>query len=219
VWHIQQEKSTMVARAAWIIGVELSDRRRARAITMIGLMIACQLIVGCVATRQMPLSATRTGVITTGTRAPEFELNNDHGQRVRLSEFRGKWVVLYFYPEDETPSCTMQARDFTRLADEFDRMNAVVIGISPDPPYRHRLFRNDYGLKVILLSDPHAEVMRRYDAWHATTWRHQSVQRVVRSTYLINPQGMIAKLWPQAEPAGHVDRVISVLRDMQRNTR
>jgi len=126
---------------------------------------------------------------------------------VRLRDFRGKWVILYFYPEDDTPSCTVQARQFTALKHNLDQMSAVVIGVSPDPPLRHRLFRGKHDLQIILLSDPAHQVMPLYGAWSEIRLKDRVLGRPVRTTTLVDPGGRIAWQWPIVVAEGHAEEV------------
>jgi len=142
-----------------------------------------------------------------GADAPGFTLANQDDQKVRLSDFVGKWVVLYFYPSDDTPGCTCEATEFTSLLNQFNALDAVVLGVSPDPPQSHRAFREKYGLQIMLLSDGDLAVLRKYGAWvDLPGWRPPQ-GRVVRGTYLIGSDGKIAWHWPDVYPAGHADRV------------
>jgi len=154
-----------------------------------------------------------------GAPAPAFSLFDHEAELRTLGDFEGRWVVLYFYPEAQTPACTLQADDFSRRAESFSALNAVVIGVSPDAPYEHQLFAARHDLNIILLSDPDGTVMRRYGAWRSARWRGQSAQRVHRSTFLINPNGRMAHVWPHVEPIGHADRVLLGLRHVQQASR
>ncbi len=151
--------------------------------------------------------------VKVGDRAPDFILKDEDGKDVRLSEYRGKWVVLYFYPKDNTPGCTVEAKGFTEMRGEFDRLGAVVIGISPDPPESHVRFKRKYGLNVKLLSDPEARVLKTYGAWGKKKMYGKEYEGVIRSTVLIDPEGRIVAVWPKVNPSGHAEEVLSVLRE------
>jgi peroxiredoxin Q/BCP len=142
-----------------------------------------------------------------GTKATEFALLNPKEEVVKLSDFRGKWAVVYFYPADDTPGCTCQATEFTDLLVRFHNLNAVVVGVSPDSPGLHEFFTKKYNLKLTLLSDMKKEAMRAYGAWVETRIGEQKIERVVRSTFLIDPAGVIAWHWPEVIPEGHAERV------------
>jgi len=143
-----------------------------------------------------------------GQAAPDFTLVNHAEQQVSLKDYRGKWLVLYFYPRDDTPGCTCQATEFTRLLTRFHQLDAEVIGVSPDSPASHRHFRQKYGIRLPLLYDRDHQVARMYGAWGPIGRARDSNRgRIVRGTFLINPQGVIAYHWPEVIPQGHAARV------------
>lgn len=142
-----------------------------------------------------------------GSRAPQFTLPDENEQPVSLSDYRGQWVVLYFYPADDTPGCACQATEFTAILQKFHEQDAVVIGVSPDSPESHRLFAEKYDLKIKLLSDVDQKVMQRYGAWVDKQFGDQTHGSVVRSTVLISPDGKVAYHWPEVIPKGHAERV------------
>ena len=143
----------------------------------------------------------------TGSKAPAFTLPDQDGRSVDLAALRGSWVVLYFYPKDDTPGCTTQACEFTDSIKEFDRLDAVVLGCSPDSPASHATFAAKYSLKVRLVSDPEHEVMGRYGAWGEKTSYGRTFQGVIRSTVIIDPRGVVAHHWPTVKAAGHAAAV------------
>ncbi len=130
-----------------------------------------------------------------GTNIKDFKLPDFMGKLHTLGEFSGKWIVLYFYPKDNTSGCTKEAQDFTELIDNFDRLGAVVIGISPDSVESHRGFVEKHGLKVLLLSDASKEVLTEYGAWGKKKVCGKESWGVIRSTFLISPEGKIVKVW------------------------
>ncbi len=136
-------------------------------------------------------------------KAPDFNLadqdNNDHS----LSDYKGKWIVLYFYPKDNSPGCTTEAKNFSDSIDKFKQLNAEVIGISPDSPSSHKKFVQKYDIPVILLSDPKKEVIKKYHAAGFIT---------KRISYLINPQGMIEKKYLSVNPAKHAEEILDDLK-------
>jgi peroxiredoxin Q/BCP len=146
-----------------------------------------------------------------GRPAPPFALQSADDQTVRLADLRGKWVVLYFYPADDTPGCTCQATEFTQLLTDFRDVNAAVVGISTDRPADHRHFREKYAIGLTLLSDADQEVAKAYGAW-APGALGSIGGRTLRQTFLIDPQGNIAKHWPEVIPQGHAERVRDALR-------
>jgi len=149
-----------------------------------------------------------------GKRAPTFALPDENERMVSLDSLRGEWVVLYFYPADDTPGCTCQATEFTSLIKSFRRSNARVYGVSGDTPLVHQMFIAKYGLQIPLLSDPQRTVMREYGAWVDIPEGLLAPGRVIRSTFLINPDGIIAWHWPEVIPQGHAERVMQKLKAM-----
>jgi peroxiredoxin Q/BCP len=143
----------------------------------------------------------------TGSKAPAFALPDQDGRTVTLAALAGSWVVLYFYPKDDTPGCTTEACEFTDSIKEFERVDAVVLGCSPDSPASHAKFAAKYSLKVRLLSDPAHEVMERYGAWGEKSMYGQTTQGVIRSTVIIDPRGVVAHHWPTVKAAGHAAAV------------
>ncbi len=150
-----------------------------------------------------------------GLSAPDFSLTNQDGKPVTLAALRGQWVVLYFYPKDDTPGCTCQATQFNRLQDALKGMNTKVIGVSADSPAIHRLFADKFKLHIDLLSDPDHAVMGLYGAWVDARLGEKKYGRAIRSTILIDPQGVIRYHWPEVIPGGHADRVAEKLAILQ----
>ncbi|KAA0006504.1 MAG: peroxiredoxin, partial [Thermoplasmata archaeon] len=130
-----------------------------------------------------------------------------------LKDFRGKWVVLYFYPKDNTTGCTKEAKDFSQYIEEFEKLNAVVIGISPDSIESHKKFKEKHGLKVILLSDESKETLQKYGVWQLKKMYGRSYYGVVRSTFLIDPDGNIVYEWKRVKVKGHVEDVLKKLKE------
>lgn len=154
-------------------------------------------------------------ILTPGKPAPDFTLPDQDGVPVRLADFRGSWVVLYFYPKDDTPGCTTEACEFTAGMADFAGMGAVVLGCSPDPPARHRKFAAKYGLGVRLLSDEDRAVLRHYGAWGAKTMYGRVTEGVIRSTVLVDPEGRVAHHWPRVKAAGHAGQVKQRLAELR----
>ena len=144
-------------------------------------------------------------------RAPSFELAGDDGATTSLAEYAGSWVVLYFYPKDDTPGCTRQAQAFTAAAAQLASRGATVLGISRDSLERHAKFRAKYDLGIKLLSDPDQKVHQAYGAFGEKKLYGKTVEGVIRSTFLIDPAGQIAKRYSNVKVDGHVD---AVLRDL-----
>ena len=158
-------------------------------------------------------AAERSAII--GQIAPDFSLADQDDQIVRLGDLRGKWLVLYFYPADDTPGCTCQATEFTELLSEFCQMDAQIYGVSTDSIESHRYFIQKYDLKLDLLSDPDHAVMQRYGAWVSSRLGEQEYGRVIRTTLIIDPEGMIRHHWPEVIPVGHAERVRDKLEELQ----
>ena len=150
-------------------------------------------------------------MIAEGQQAPDFELTSDAGETVRLSDLRGKPVVLYFYPKDDTPGCTTQACGIRDAYGEFERAGAVVLGVSPDSVASHVKFRDKYGLPFTLLADPEHEVAELYGAWGEKEFQGKTFIGVLRSTFVIGPDGTVVKAIPGVKPATHADDVLAVL--------
>lgn len=151
-----------------------------------------------------------------GAAAPVFSLPDQDGEAVSLGDLAGKWVVLYFYPKDDTPGCTTEACEFTDSIAEFEGMDADVLGCSPDAPASHRKFIAKHGLKLRLLSDPQHEALAAYGAWGEKKMYGRSTQGVIRSTVIIDPAGRVAAHWPTVKAAGHAAAVRDKLATLRR---
>jgi len=149
-----------------------------------------------------------------GDVAPDFELETDTEGTIRLSDFRGRKVVLYFYPKDNTSGCTAEARDFTALGDEFAEADAVVIGVSPDTVRKHANFRAKHDLGIILAADPEKEVVQTYGVWKEKSMYGRKYMGVERSTFLIDREGRIAKVWRKVRVKGHAREVLEETRKL-----
>ena len=149
-----------------------------------------------------------------GDTAPNFCLNDKNNKKVCLEDFRGKYVILYFYPKDNTPGCTTEAIGFTNISSDFQKLEAVVIGVSPDSPESHAKFAEKKKLKVILLSDEDKKVLKQYGAWGKNKFRGKEYIGVIRSTYLIDSEGKIAHIWPKVSVTGHAEEVKSILTEL-----
>lgn len=148
--------------------------------------------------------------------AINFCLPDEEGNEICLDSYKGKWIVLYFYPRDNTSGCTREAKDFSEHMEEFEKLNAVVIGISPDSPESHRKFKEKHSLKVKLLSDESHEVMEKYGVWQLKKLYGREYYGVVRSTFLISPDGKIVYEWKGVRVKGHVEEVLQKLKEMQK---
>jgi peroxiredoxin Q/BCP len=154
-------------------------------------------------------------MIEIGQRAPAFTLPDQHDQPVQLAKLKGSWVVLYFYPKDDTPGCTVEACDFTAGLAGFARLDARVFGCSPDSPESHRKFIAKHKLKIDLLSDRDHAVMERYGAWGAKKLYGITTVGVIRSTVLIDPDGRVAHHWPSVRAKGHAASVADKLEELR----
>jgi len=149
--------------------------------------------------------------LTAGQIAPDFSLLDDRGQLVRLSNFRGRKVVLYFYPEDDTPACTREACAFRDHFGDIQLHGAVILGVSPDTVEAHRKFKTKYHLNFPLLSDPERKVLKAYDVWQKKTMFGRTYMGVVRSTFIIDEAGRIAKIFTKVKVDGHAAEVLAAL--------
>ncbi|HEY2543742.1 MAG TPA: thioredoxin-dependent thiol peroxidase [Gaiellaceae bacterium] len=150
-------------------------------------------------------------MIAEGTPAPDFTLTSDSGDEVTLSELRGKPVVLYFYPKDDTPGCTTQACGIRDAWGEFERAGAVVLGVSPDSEKSHVKFRDKYNLPFTLLADTDHGVAERYGVWGEKKYMGRAYMGVSRSTFVIGEDGTIKKVFEKVKPDTHADDVLAVL--------
>ncbi|NBI10860.1 thioredoxin-dependent thiol peroxidase [Colidextribacter sp. OB.20] len=147
-----------------------------------------------------------------GTKAPEFTLPDKDGNPVSLTDFAGKKVVLYFYPKDNTPGCTRQACAFAGAYEEFKKINAVVIGVSKDSAASHQKFAEKHGLPFILLSDPELTAIQAYGVWQEKKLYGKVSMGVVRSTFVINENGMIEKVMPKVKPDTNAADILAYLK-------
>ncbi len=150
-----------------------------------------------------------------GDVAPDFTLPRDGGETIRLSDFRGRSLVVYFYPKDDTPGCTTEAIDFTALAGEFEKAGAVVIGISPDPVKKHDKFVAKHDLSIPLAADEERHAIEAYGAWQEKSLYGRRYMGVERSTFLIDPEGRIARVWPKVKVKGHAQEVLAAVRELR----
>jgi peroxiredoxin Q/BCP len=153
-------------------------------------------------------------MVEVGDAAPEFCLPASASREVCLESYRGKWLVLYFYPRDNTSGCTREAVDFTAALPELRELGAEVVGISRDSPASHDKFAEKHSLQVVLLSDQDHEVTEAYGAWALKKMYGKESYGVVRSTFLIDPQGRIARVWRKVRVEGHADIVKKTLGEL-----
>jgi len=150
-------------------------------------------------------------VAVEGSKAPEFDLEADDGRRVKLGDFAGRKLVLYFYPKDDTPGCTTEACDFRDAAPRFRDMDAVILGVSSDSVESHAKFKAKYGLTFPLLSDPDRSVCEAYGVWKKKSLYGRSFFGIERSTFLIDREGVVARAWRKVRAKGHVEDVAAAV--------
>ena len=141
------------------------------------------------------------------TKAPDFKLNNQDGKEVSLKDYRDRWVLVYFYPKDDTPGCTVEAKTMQANMKKFNALNFSVLGISPDGVESHRKFADKYKLKFDLLADAEREVVNLYGVWGKKKFMGREYMGVNRSSFLIDPKGKIAKIYPKVKPDKHAQEV------------
>lgn len=146
-----------------------------------------------------------------GKKAPAFKLPSSDGGEVALKDLQGKWVILYFYPKDDTPGCTQEAKDFRDVKAKLSRRGAVVLGVSKDSIESHCKFRDKHDLNFQLLSDSDAKVLEKFGAWGEKNMYGKKSMGVIRTTVLIDPDGKVRKVWPRVRVKGHVDQVLEAL--------
>ena len=150
-----------------------------------------------------------------GNKAPNFTLPNQNGNSVRLDDFAGRWLVVYFYPRDDTPGCTVEAKDFTELKNDFEKNETLILGVSPDNEAKHCKFIDKHGLKIDLLADGEKSMLSDYGVWQEKSMYGKTYMGVVRTTYLIDPDGNIAEAWTKVKAKGHADAVLKRLIDIR----
>ncbi|MDQ1147308.1 peroxiredoxin Q/BCP [Bacillus sp. SORGH_AS 510] len=148
-----------------------------------------------------------------GKQAPDFKLEASNGEVVALSDFRGTNVVLYFYPKDMTPGCTTEACDFRDQIEKFNELDAVILGVSPDPTARHQKFIEKYGLPFLLLADIDQQVAEAYGVWKLKKNFGKEYMGIERSTFIINKEGELVKEWRKVQVKGHVEEALIYIRE------
>jgi len=152
--------------------------------------------------------------IAVGGKAPSFSLPHDGGGEVSLADFKGRKLVLYFYPKADTPGCTVEAKDFSRLAPAFGRAGTAILGVSADPVSKQDKFKAKYDLSLMLGSDESHEMLTAYGVWAKKSMWGRSYMGVLRNTYLIGPDGRIARIWEKVKVAGHAEEVLAAAKDL-----
>jgi peroxiredoxin Q/BCP len=148
--------------------------------------------------------------------APKFCLYNQNDEKICLEDFRSKWVILYFYPKDNSKTCTLEALSFIGNLKSFKDMGVVVVGVSPDSVKSHKNFAHKHNLDFILLSDPEQKVLNKYEVWKLKKMYGREYMGVERSTFIINPKGYIEKEWRKVRVKGHVEEVKQKLSEIKR---
>ena len=149
-------------------------------------------------------------------KAKEFTLKDQNGNKHSLSDYNGKWVVLYFYPRDNTPGCTKEACNFRDSYHELQNMGIVILGVSKDSVASHKKFADKFSLNFPILSDESKEVMKAYKSWGVKKFMGKEFEGTLRNTYLINPQGEITKTYEKVNPLTHASDILSDLNDLQK---
>ena len=154
-------------------------------------------------------------MVEEGKAAPDFELPSDQGKPVKLSRLKGKPVVVYFYPKDDTSGCTKEAIEFSALSADFDKLGATVVGISPDSAESHAKFRRKHDLKVALAADADKAVATAYGVWVEKSMYGRKYMGVERSTFLIDAKGRIARAWRKVKVPGHAEEVLAAVKALK----
>ena len=154
-------------------------------------------------------------MLEVGNAIPDFCLPNQDEEEICFRDIKGRWVVLYFYPKDNTPGCTKEACEFTDALPDFRDLDAIILGVSPDTPKKHRNFIEKKKLKITLLADENKELCKSFGIWQLKKFMGKEYMGVVRSTFLIAPDGTLAFKWEKVRVKGHVDAVKAKLLEMQ----
>ncbi len=155
-----------------------------------------------------------TNTVEEGEKAPDFDLPSDGDGTVGLASLKGKTVVLYFYPKDDTSGCTREAIDFSGLEAEFDAAGAVILGVSPDPVKKHDKFKAKHDLSVTLLSDESTDMLQQWGVWKEKSMYGRKYMGVERSTFLIDGDGIVRKVWRKVKVPGHAEAVLAAARGL-----
>ena len=151
-------------------------------------------------------------MLAEGDKVPSFELQDADGKTVKSSEFKGKKFVVYFYPRDFTPGCTIEADEFSKEYKKFQKIGATIIGISTDSVESHKKFVEKMGIPYVLLSDPESEVSKKFGVWGKKQFMGREYMGIQRSTFLVDEKGKIFKVYPSVKPKGHAEEVLAALK-------
>ena len=154
-------------------------------------------------------------ILEVGDNAPDFAIPNQNGDIINLKSFEGKWSVIYFYPRDDTPGCTVEAKEFTDLNQKFEKLGCGVVGISPDNEAKHCKFIEKHELNIELLADTDKTMLADYGVWQEKSMYGKTYMGVVRTTYLINPNGSVAEAWTKVKAKGHAEAVFERLVELK----
>jgi peroxiredoxin Q/BCP len=150
-----------------------------------------------------------------GDKVPEFAMPNQKGEIIKLENLIGKWSVIYFYPRDDTPGCTIEAKEFSELSSKFEENGASIYGVSPDTEAKHCKFIEKHGLKVELLADTESTMLIDYGVWQEKQMYGKTYMGVVRTTYLVDPEGTITEAWTKVKAKGHAEAVLERLIELK----
>ena len=154
-------------------------------------------------------------MLEVGESVPDFCLPNQDEEEICFRDIRGRWIILYFYPKDNTPGCTTEACDFTDALPDFEDLDAIILGVSPDSPKKHRNFIGKKDLRITLLADEEKELCKTFGVWQLKKNYGREYMGVVRSTFIIDPDGKIAAKWEKVRVKGHVEAVKEKLGELQ----
>jgi thioredoxin-dependent peroxiredoxin len=154
-------------------------------------------------------------ILQEGAKAPAFSALANNNEKVTLSNFKGQWLVLYFYPKDDTPGCTVESCGFRDTFKDFKKENAVILGVSPDGVESHQKFIKKFDLPFLLLADTEKKMCEDYGVWKQKSMFGKKYMGIERSTFLINPEGQISKVWRKVKVSGHWDEVLEAITDSE----
>jgi thioredoxin-dependent peroxiredoxin len=152
--------------------------------------------------------------LTVGQKAPPFALSRDDGDKVSLNDFKGKKLVIYFYPRADTPGCTKESIDFSRLRADFQKAGTEVLGVSADPVKAQEAFKRKHDLTIGLLSDEKHDMLAAYGVWGKKSMYGKTFMGIARTTFLVGPDGRIAHIWPKVKVDGHAEEVLKVAKSL-----